>query len=73
MLARLIAALTDLKRAARSRLYDTVRKLDARRALGKALFVAAYRKGWASVQGETGYTTMERTGIRPSSLDVNGI
>lgn len=41
----------------------------------KRLFCeAAYRKGLGirSTQGETGYTTMERTGIRPS-LDVNGI
>ena len=46
-----------------------------REAFGKAPFCeAAYRKGLGirSTQGETGYTTMERTGIRPS-LDVNGI
>ena len=78
VLARLIAALTDEEgRITIPHFYDTVRKLTPaeREAFGKAPFCeAAYRKGLGirSTQGETGYTTMERTGIRPS-LDVNGI
>lgn len=78
VLARLIAALTDEEgRITIPHFYDTVRELTPaeREAFGKASFCeAAYRKGLGirSTQGETGYTTMERTGIRPS-LDVNGI
>ncbi|MBS1440431.1 MAG: M20/M25/M40 family metallo-hydrolase, partial [Alistipes sp.] len=78
VLARLIAALTDEEgRITIPHFYDTVRELTPaeREAFGKAPFCeAAYRKGLGirSTQGETGYTTMERTGIRPS-LDVNGI
>lgn len=78
VLAKLIAALTDEEgRITIPHFYDTVRELTPaeREAFGKAPFCeAAYRKGLGirSTQGETGYTTMERTGIRPS-LDVNGI
>ena len=72
VLARLIAALTDEEgRITIPHFYDTVRELTPaeREAFGKAPFCeAAYRKGLGirSTQGETGYTTMERTGIRPS-------
>ena len=57
--------------------YDDVRELSPseRTEFGKAPFCeTAYKKALdvAEVQGEKGYTTMERTGIRPT-LDVNGI
>ena len=57
--------------------YDKVAALtvDERRAINKAPFdLEAYKKelGIADVVGEKGYTTVERTGIRPT-LDVNGI
>jgi acetylornithine deacetylase/succinyl-diaminopimelate desuccinylase-like protein len=57
--------------------YNDVQVLsDAERAeLNKAPFdLDAYKKdlGIADVQGEKGYTTIERTGIRPT-LDCNGI
>jgi acetylornithine deacetylase/succinyl-diaminopimelate desuccinylase-like protein len=57
--------------------YDKVAELsDAeRKALNKAPFdLDAYKKelGIQEVTGEKGYTTLERTGIRPT-LDVNGI
>ncbi|MFN8698383.1 MAG: dipeptidase [Flavobacteriales bacterium] len=57
--------------------YDDVQVLgDAEREeLNKAPFdLEAYKKdlGIADVQGEKGYTTIERTGIRPT-LDCNGI
>lgn len=57
--------------------YDKVAELTlAERAdLNKAPFdLEAYKKDLniADVQGETGFTTLERTGIRPT-LDVNGI
>lgn len=57
--------------------YDDVEELsDAERAeMDKAPFdLEAYKKDLAigDVQGEKGYTTMERTSIRPT-LDVNGI
>lgn len=57
--------------------YDDVAELSAadRAALNKAPFdLDEYKKelGIAEVQGEKGYTTLERTGIRPT-LDVNGI
>ena len=57
--------------------YDDVRELSEaeREALNKAPFdVENYKKliDIPAVQGEKGYTTMERTGVRPS-LDVNGI
>lgn len=57
--------------------YDQVEELSAadREALNKAPFdLEAYKKdlGINEVVGEKGYTTLERTGIRPT-LDVNGI
>jgi acetylornithine deacetylase/succinyl-diaminopimelate desuccinylase-like protein len=57
--------------------YDKVAKLSAaeRKALAKAPFkLSAFKKdlGIKEEQGEKGFTTMERTGIRPT-LDVNGI
>lgn len=57
--------------------YDDVRVLSAeeRAAINKAPFnVDDYKAALklAEVAGEDGYTTMERTGIRPA-LDVNGI
>lgn len=57
--------------------YDKVASLtdDERRAINKAPFdLESYKKelGIADVFGEKGYTTVERTGIRPT-LDVNGI
>jgi len=57
--------------------YDNVLKLSAkeRKDLNKAPFkLNAYKKDLAigDVYGEKGYTTLERTGIRPT-LDVNGI
>lgn len=57
--------------------YDDVRELSAaeRKALNEAPFsVEDYKKALdvRELKGEEGYTTMERTGVRPS-LDVNGI
>jgi acetylornithine deacetylase/succinyl-diaminopimelate desuccinylase-like protein len=57
--------------------YDEVTELNAseREALNKAPFnLEEYRKDLdiADVKGEKGYTTLERTGTRPT-LDVNGI
>lgn len=57
--------------------YDKVEELSAaeREALNNAPFdLEEYKKdlGIADVRGEKGYTTLERTGIRPT-LDVNGI
>ncbi len=57
--------------------YDKVAELTAaeRAALNKAPFdVEAYKEelGIAAITGEKGYTTLERTGVRPT-LDVNGI
>ncbi|MES2691801.1 MAG: dipeptidase [Bacteroidota bacterium] len=57
--------------------YDKVAELSAaeREDLNKAPFdLEAYKKDLAveDVRGEKGYTTLERTGIRPT-LDVNGI
>lgn len=57
--------------------YDDVMKLTAkqRKELNKAPFkLSAYKKDLAigDVWGEKGFTTIERTGIRPT-LDVNGI
>lgn len=78
VLSGMIASLTDENgRITIPGFYDDVRELstDERAEFGKAPFCeAAYRKslGIADVQGEKGYTTMERTGIRPT-LDVNGI
>lgn len=57
--------------------YDKVRELSKaeREALNKAPFdLDEYKNelGISDVKGEKGYTTIERTGIRPT-LDVNGI
>lgn len=57
--------------------YDKVQELSAseREALNSAPFdLEEYKKDLdiSDVRGEKGYTTMERTGIRPT-LDVNGI
>ncbi len=57
--------------------YDKVKELSAeeRKALNAAPFdLEEYKKelGIADVKGEKGYTTLERTGIRPT-LDCNGI
>lgn len=57
--------------------YDDVAELstEERAALNRAPFnLDDYKKelGIADVRGESGYTTLERTGIRPT-LDVNGI
>jgi acetylornithine deacetylase/succinyl-diaminopimelate desuccinylase-like protein len=57
--------------------YDKVAQLSAddRTALNKAPFnLDAYKKelGIEEIKGEEGYTTLERTGVRPT-LDVNGI
>lgn len=57
--------------------YDKVVELSAteREAMNKAPFnIESYKKELSidEVQGEKGYTTLERTGIRPT-LDVNGI
>lgn len=57
--------------------YDKVAELtkDEREALNKAPFnLENYKKelGITDIKGEQGYTTLERTGVRPT-LDVNGI
>lgn len=78
VLSRLIASLTDEQgHVTIPGFYDDVRELaDAeRKAFNKAPFsLSAYRKslGISQVAGEEGYTTLERTGVRPT-LDVNGI
>lgn len=77
-LCRMIASLHDENgRVTIPGFYDKVAELstDERGALNKAPFdAAAYKKelGIEEVAGEKGYTTLERTGIRPT-LDVNGI
>ncbi len=78
VLARLIAGLTDENgHITIPGFYDDVRELTPaeRRAFNRAPFsLAAYKRSLSlgDVEGEAGYTTIERTGIRPS-LDVNGI
>lgn len=78
VLARLIASLVDENgRVAIPGFYDDVRELTTaeRRAFNKAPFsLRDYKRSLSigDVEGEAGYNTMERTGIRPS-LDVNGI
>jgi acetylornithine deacetylase/succinyl-diaminopimelate desuccinylase-like protein len=78
VLSDMIASLHDDKgRVAILGFYDKVVNLTAqeREALNKAPFVLEnYKKDLdiAETQGEEGYTTIERTGIRPT-LDVNGI
>lgn len=78
VLARLVARLVDENgHIAIPGFYDDVRELTPaeRKAFNKAPFkLADYKRSLSigDVEGETGYTTLERTGIRPS-LDVNGI
>ena len=78
VLARLVAQLVDAEgRVTIPGFYDDVRELTPaeRKAFNKAPFnLAAYKRSLAigDVEGEAGYTTLERTGVRPS-LDVNGI
>jgi acetylornithine deacetylase/succinyl-diaminopimelate desuccinylase-like protein len=78
VLADMIASLHDEKgRVSIPGFYDKVVNLtpQEREALNKAPFVLEnYKKDLdiAETQGEDGYTTIERTGIRPT-LDVNGI
>lgn len=78
VLCKMIASLHDENgRVTIPGFYDKVVELTAkeREALNKIPFeLPSYKKelGIQEVQGETGYTTIERTGIRPT-LDVNGI
>ncbi len=78
VLCQMIASLQDADgRITIPGFYDNVVDLstDERTELAKAPFdLAAYQTdlGIGAVTGETGYSTMERTSIRPT-LDVNGI
>lgn len=78
VLAKMIARLTDDNgRITIPGFYDKVRDLtpQEREDFNKAPFdVEEFKQsiGIPDIAGETGYTTMERTGVRPS-LDVNGI
>ncbi len=78
VLARLIASLVDENgHVTIPGFYDDVRELTPaeRKAFNKAPFcLRQYKKALdlGDVEGEAGYTTIERTGVRPS-LDVNGI
>ena len=78
VLARMINQLIDAEgRIAIPGFYDEVRELTPaeRKAFNKAPFkLADYKRSLSigDVEGEAGYTTLERTGVRPS-LDVNGI
>lgn len=78
ILAKMIASLTDENnRITIPGFYDDVREVSAeeRAQMARAPFdLEAYKKALDidEVVGETGYSTSERTGIRPS-LDVNGI
>jgi acetylornithine deacetylase/succinyl-diaminopimelate desuccinylase-like protein len=78
VLAGMIASMHDANgRITIPGFYDKVVELsnDQREALNKAPFdLNEYKKGLAidAISGEKGYTTIERTGIRPT-LDVNGI
>ncbi len=77
-LAKMIASLHDENgRVTIPGFYDKVAELSAseREAINKAPFnLEQYKKeiGIGNIQGEKGFTTLERTGIRPT-LDVNGI
>jgi len=77
-LCTMIASLHDEKgKVTIPGFYDKVAELNAsqREALNKAPFdLSAYKAelGIAEIKGEKSYTTLERTGIRPT-LDVNGI
>ncbi len=78
VLARLVAGLVDENgRVTIPGFYDDVRVLTPaeREAFNEAPFdLDAYKRSLSidDVEGEAGFTTIERTGIRPS-LDVNGI
>ena len=78
VLTRMVASLIDENgHIAIPGFYDDVRELTPaeRRAFNKAPFcLREYKKALeiGDVEGEDGYTTIERTGVRPS-LDVNGI
>ena len=78
VLTRLVASLVDDKgRVTIGGFYDDVRELTPaeRKAFNEAPFdLDEYKKSLDvdDVEGEDGYTTIERTGVRPS-LDVNGI
>lgn len=78
VLARMIAELVDRDgRIAIPGFYDDVRVLtpQEREDFNKAPFdLEEYKRSLdiGDVEGEKGYSTMERTGVRPS-LDVNGI
>ncbi len=78
VLSKMIASLHDENgRVNIPGFYDKVVELSAadREALNKAPFdLSEYKKelGIEEIHGEKGYTTLERTGIRPT-LDVNGI
>ncbi len=78
VLTRLVASLIDENgHITIPGFYDDVRELTPaeRRAFNKAPFcLREYKKALeiGDVEGESGYTTIERTGVRPS-LDVNGI
>ena len=78
VLSKMIASLHDEDgRVTIPGFYDKVDELTSteRKVLNEAPFdLAAYKKelGIEEVKGEKGYTTLERTGIRPT-LDVNGI
>ena len=78
VLTRLVSSLVDENgHIAIPGFYDDVRVLsdEERRAFNSAPFdIEAYKRSLdiGDVEGEAGFTTMERTGIRPS-LDVNGI
>lgn len=78
VLCKMIASLhNDKGKVTIPGFYDKVATLSEaeRKAINKAPFdLQAYKKelGIEDVNGEEGYTTLERTGIRPT-LDVNGI
>ena len=78
VLSKMIASLHDEEgRVTIPGFYDKVANLTAaeRKLLNDAPFdLAEYKKelGIEEIRGEKGYTTLERTGIRPT-LDVNGI
>jgi acetylornithine deacetylase/succinyl-diaminopimelate desuccinylase-like protein len=78
VLAQMITSLIDENgRITIPGFYDKVKELSAieREALNKAPFdLNEYKKelGIEDIRGEKGYTTLERTGVRPT-LDCNGI
>ena len=78
VLCQMIASLHDSKRHVTVKgFYDDVKKVSAkeRKMMNEAPYdEKQYMKdlGVAELMGEKGYTTIERTGIRPT-LDVNGI